>query len=122
MANPRGNPQNLKPMKKGEPSRNPSGKPKQLLTKDKVAAIVGKFCHMTRSQLQDIITAPGSSMIEIMIASIMVQAAKNGDYTRLNFLFDRSTVGKVKEEIEHTINSGYKLIMEDLQKIKADES
>lgn len=77
---------------------------------------------MTRSQLQDIVTAPSSSMIEIMIASIMVRAAKDGDYSRLNFLFDRSTVGKVKEEIEHTINTGYQLIMDDLQKIKADES
>lgn len=84
--------------KKGQ-SGNPSGKPKQLLTKDKVSSILGKFATMTRDQLQDVAADPKSSMIEIMIASIMVKAAKEGDYARLDFLLTRS-IGKVKDELE----------------------
>jgi hypothetical protein len=93
-------PQNkhLKHFPKGV-SGNPNGKPKQLLTKDKVSAILGRFATMTRDQLQDVATDPKSSMIEIMIASIMVKAAKEGDYARLDFLLTRS-IGKVKDELE----------------------
>jgi hypothetical protein len=93
-------PQNkhLKHFPKGV-SGNPNGKPKQLLTKDKVSSILGKFATMTRDQLQDVATDPKSSMIEIMIASIMVKAAKEGDYARLDFLLTRS-IGKVKDELE----------------------
>lgn len=105
-----------KRFKKGQ-SGNPSGKPKQLITKDQVSAIIGRFCHLTKDGLQAIVSNPNSSMIEIMVASIMVKAVKDGDYSRLNFLFDRSTVGKVKEEIEHTVKNGYDLIMEDLKKL-----
>ncbi len=93
-------PQNkhLKHFPKGE-SGNTNGKPKQLLTKDKVSAILGRFATMTRDQLQDVATDPKSSMIEIMIASIMVKAVKEGDYARLDFLLTRS-IGKVKDELE----------------------
>ncbi len=91
-------PQNkhLKPFVKGQ-SGNPSGKPKQLLTKDKVKGILGKFADMTRSQLQDIVTDPKSTMLEIIIAAIMVKAAKDGDYGRLSFILDRS-IGKIATE------------------------
>ena len=110
-------PQNkhLKPFKPGQ-SGNPSGKPKQLLTKDKVSSILGKFATMTREQLQAVVTDSKSTMIEIMIASVMVKAAKDGDYARLDFLLTRS-VGKVKEEIEQTIKN---VTDEDLENLPQD--
>lgn len=91
-------PQNkhLKPFKPGQ-SGNPSGKPKNLLTKDKVKAIVGKFANMTREELQSVVADPKSTMIEITVASIMVKAAKDGDYTRLDFILNRS-IGRVLDD------------------------
>ena len=97
-------------------SGNPSGKPKQLLTKDKVSSILGKFATMTQEQLQAVVTDKKSTMIEIMIASVMVKAAKDGDYARLDFLLTRS-VGKVKDEIEQTIRN---VTDEDLESIPQD--
>lgn len=83
--------------KKGQ-SGNPGGKPKQLLTKDTVYKHLSKFAHMSRVELQEkVINNPSATMLEIMIASVMVRAAKDGDYARLSFLLDRS-VGKVKDE------------------------
>lgn len=87
---------NLKPYTKGQ-SGNPSGKPKQLLTKDKVKGILGKFADMTRDELQNIVQDPKSTMLEIMVASIMVKAAKDGDFSRLNFILDRS-IGRAAAE------------------------
>lgn len=78
-------------------SGNKSGKPKQLLTKDKVKGVLGKFSDMTRDQIQDVITNPKSTMLEIMVASIIVKAAKDGDFSRLNFILDRS-IGRVAAE------------------------
>lgn len=99
MGNPNIKNYGFKPGKSG----NPSGKPKQLLTKDKVSSILGKFATMTRDQLQAVVSDSKSTMIEIMIASVMVRAAKDGDYARLDFLLSRS-VGKVKEEIAQTLS------------------
>jgi hypothetical protein len=60
--------------------------------------------------------SPKSTMIEIMIASVMSKAAKDGDYARLDFLLTRS-VGKVKEEIEQTVKN---IPHEDLEQIPRD--
>ena len=100
-------PQNkhLRPFKPGQ-SGNPGGKPKQLLTKEKVKGILGKFADMTRQQLQDIIQNPKSSMLEIMVASIMAKAAKDGDFSRMNFILDRSIGRVTSEDVESIVNSG----------------
>ena len=93
-------PQNkhLKPFKPGQ-SGNPSGKPRGLLTRSQVEALISKFSSLTRDQMQVVIQNPKSTMIEIMVASIMAKASKDGDYSRLQFLLERS-IGKVKEQLE----------------------
>lgn len=100
-------PQNkhLRPFKPGQ-SGNPGGRPKQLLTKEKVKGILGKFADMTRQQLQDIIKNPESSMLEIMVASIMAKAAKSGDFSRMNFILDRSIGRVTSEDVESIVNNG----------------
>ncbi len=98
MANKRPNTKNLKPFPKGT-SGNPSGKPKNLLTKDKVDSIIARFSFMNRQELQGVVQNEKTPMIEIMIASVMVKAAKDGDYSRLEAILNRS-VGKVKETKE----------------------
>ena len=80
-------------------SGNPGGKPKQLLTQDKVSSVLGKFCLMTRIELQEIVQSPKSTMLEVTVASILARAAKDGDYSRLEFLLSRS-IGKVTDKVE----------------------
>lgn len=90
-------PQNkhLKNFVKGQ-SGNPSGRPKGLLTRAKVEATLGRFSSLTRAQLQEVVQDPASTMLEIMVASVMARAAKDGDASRLAFLLDRS-IGKIKD-------------------------
>lgn len=89
------NPSPATRIKKGQ-VLNPGGRPKGLLTADTIKALMGRFCHLTKNQLADIIQGPDSTMLEIMVAAVMAKAAKDGDYSRLSFLLDR-TVGKVKD-------------------------
>lgn len=89
-------------------SGNPSGKPAipehlraiASLSQHEVTKVVSKFARMTRSELQAAVEDVAISMLELSIASIFAQAAKNGDFTRLAFLLDRA-IGKVPSvEIE----------------------
>jgi hypothetical protein len=114
MANPKGGPEHTR-WKPGQ-SGNASGKPKQLLTKDRVTSILGKFANMSRADLEAVMEDPKATMIEVMIASVMVKAVRDGDYGRLDFLLNRS-VGKVKEELEQTVRN---VTNEDLDKINRD--
>lgn len=77
-------------------SGNPGGKPAQLLTKDKVAGVLGKFSGMSGVQLNDVLKDPKSTMLELMVAAVMAKAVKEGDPHRLDFLLQRS-IGKVQD-------------------------
>jgi len=115
MANPNGKPPTQHQWKPGQ-SGNPSGKPKGLLTVDDVKAMMYRFWRMSADELLMFLQDPKAPMGELMIASVMARAVKDGDFSRLAFLLDRS-VGKVKEEIEQTVRS---ITDEDLDKIPRD--
>ena len=97
---------NLRPWPKGQ-SGNPGGKlklPEALrnirhLTPIELCKIVSKYARMKRKELQIAVEDQDTPMIDLAIASIFAQSAKNGDYQRLAFLLDR-TVGKVPDMIE----------------------
>ena len=61
----------------------------------------------TRTELQEVIDNPKSTMLEITVASVLVKAAQQGDASRLEQVLERA-VGKVvtvtenKTEIETT--------------------
>lgn len=108
-------PQNkyLKPFPKGV-SGNPSGRPKGYLTKAQVEAMFQKFSVKNREELQAVVEDKKSSMLEIMIASVMIKAAKDGDYQRVQFLLDRA-IGKVKDVVEQTnIDGGVKDLVDSV--------
>ena len=91
----------LKPWKPGQ-SGNPGGQPRvpdhlrgiSSLSQHEVTKVVSKYARMTRSELQAAAQSPDTPMLEVAIASIFAQSAKNGDYSRLAFLLDRA-IGKV---------------------------
>lgn len=96
MANPKGGPAE-KRFKPGQ-SGNPGGKPRGLLTRAQVEACMGTMASMSREELQEVISNKKSTMLQIMVASIMAQAAKLGDPNRMEFLLQR-TIGKVADNV-----------------------
>lgn len=90
--------EHLKPWKKGQ-SGNPSGKRKNLLTNSMVEAITQKMLLKNREELQEVISNPKATMLEINIASILIKGAKTGDQNKLESQLQRA-VGKVIDKVE----------------------
>lgn len=92
---------------KGRPPIPPELKAVKQLSPQSVRLLVSKFAAMSKEELAELLQKPDTPLIEITIGSIFAKAAKEGDYSRFNFLLDRS-VGKVKDEVD--INVGAKTI------------
>jgi hypothetical protein len=98
-----------RPFKPGE-SGNPGGRPKlpedvkqaKLMNRIELTRLVNRLVRMKRHELAELIKNPDASSMEIMIGTIIVKAAQQGDPTRLSFLLDR-LVGKVKNETDLTV-------------------
>lgn len=58
-----------------------------------------EFLTMSAQELSGVKQNPKSSMLELMIHSIVVNAVNRGDQQRMGFLMDR-LLGKVKDQIE----------------------
>jgi DNA-binding GntR family transcriptional regulator len=71
---------------------------------------------MKVKQLREFLTDDNAEVLEVMVASIMIKAIEQGDYTRLDGLLSRH-LGKVKDEIEQTIKT---VEDEDLDTIPRD--
>ena len=86
---------------------NPGGRPKlpeelkqfKELTSEEVKRLFAKYARMNREQVQSAVTDKDTPMFELVIASGLVKAVKEGDYTKLNFVLDR-TIGKVSEKTQ----------------------
>jgi hypothetical protein len=110
MAKKGGNPKNLKPPFPPGVSGNPSGRPKtppdileaRKLTQNELERIVNKFLYLDRAAIAELVKTPGTPMIELVVASILAQAAQKGDQQRLEFVLQRM-IGKVKDQIEVTL-------------------
>jgi hypothetical protein len=88
-------------------SGNPGGKVKvpedikeaRKLNQVELERIINKYLAMSRDEVKAAIGAPSTPMMELMVASIVAQAAQKGDHQRLDFVLNR-LVGKVKDQIE----------------------
>jgi hypothetical protein len=88
--------------KKGQ-SGNISGRPKGILTQDEVKAILGRFSRLTIGELETVMADKKTTALEMMVASVIMRAMKDGDCNRLEFLLQRSygKVANVNENINH---------------------
>lgn len=80
-------------------SGNPAGKPKGLLTRDQVEKLLATLWGLGTDGLQKVIENPKSTVGEVMTARVMAKCIEDGDYSRLDFLLNR-TIGKVKDQLE----------------------
>jgi hypothetical protein len=75
-------------------SGNKAGKPKNLLTQDRVKKLISDFSQLTIDELRKIKGDPKSTILEVAAASHLLNAPD--DTASFNFVLERS-IGKVKD-------------------------
>lgn len=71
----------------------------QLLGEDNARRLIQKLLDMPIGELRLLVADETTPALELLVAKVIERALREGDATRLNFLFDR-TVGKVTEKRE----------------------
>lgn len=107
MAKRGGNPKNLKPFKKGDPSPNPGGRPKMpedirkvaRMNRDDFSRFVHEYLQMNRAEIQESLQNPHATMLQLMVGGIVARASKDQDHNRANWLAEQ-VFGKLKDQIE----------------------
>lgn len=97
----RGKPENLKPWPKGQ-SGNVSGRPKGIYSRDEIQAVVSKMYRMKVAEVNDILSSPESTMLEIHVANIMIKGSDDGSFQSFDGLMNR-TIGKVQDKLQVTV-------------------
>lgn len=80
-------------------SGNVAGRPKGIVRKDEIQAVLGRFWLMDAKDIEAYLAKPGVTAGERLVASIVISAIKGGDATKAEWLLTRM-IGKVKEEVE----------------------
>lgn len=104
------------PWVKGQ-SGNPSGVPKALLTKTAVELVFQSLTKRTPEELEIIKANPATPALEVMIASIILRAIKDGDPMRLQFLLDRA-VGRIPPPV---LPDERAIVREEIQSLSDQE-
>lgn len=98
---------NLKPFPKGFSGYAGKGKshlPEELkgiraLSAFEVNRMIARYARMIMSSLLEKLEDPGTTVLELAIASIFQKSIQQGDFAKLSFLLDRC-IGKVQINIE----------------------
>jgi hypothetical protein len=91
--------------RKGQ-SGNKSGRPKDLLTRDKVKQVVSKYLDLPSDQIKILIEENKIPALDMIIVKMIDKGMEYGDCGRWNGLLDRC-VGRVKDELEVTTPKPY---------------
>lgn len=67
--------------------------------KKEIEVLISKYLNLPLAKLRVAATKPTTKSMDLMIIKIIIEAIKKGDFTRLNFLLDR-TIGKVKDTMD----------------------
>jgi hypothetical protein len=94
--------------KPGE-SGNPNGRPPlpddvrevKKLTQSELEKVLNDCLLLTKEQLEKICNDSESTMLQLLVAGIIIKGVQNGDSARFEFLLNR-LLGKMKDKIELT--------------------
>ena len=113
---------NLIPPKKGEPSRNPSGRPKlpeeiRAMKESSIEQLIVSYHKFAFTDLKELSSNPPVNLIEQGVRQTLSNFANSGEVDHIARLWDR-VLGKPMESIDVTskgesITSGEKLSPED---------
>lgn len=92
---------------------NPTGRPKmpeelrtvKQLSPQILRAIIDKLSSLPLSQIQAMRETGLLGILEETVISIWLRAVAEGDQARLNFILDRSRIGKVQDKIDLTVGT-----------------
>jgi hypothetical protein len=110
-------------MKPGENWANPNGRPKlspevkeiQKLTNEKLISLMNDLIGCDLPELKAKLSDPKATILKLMLGAVLKQALEKGDDKRIDFLLNRM-VGKPKEHIDISSESGIKVVIEDYSK------
>lgn len=110
---------------------NPNGRPRlpddvkaaRALTRNDLDRYLTKFLSMSKDELKQAQSNPNANMLELLIGSVVTHAVNKGDQSRLGFLLERlSSIGKVREQVEHSgPNGGPLQIQTAIQHLSIEE-
>lgn len=83
----------------GRPALPADLKEARALTRVDFERLINKFLFMGKSELEKVKASNESTAIELLISSIVLKAANDGDHLRTDFLLNR-LIGKVQEKLE----------------------
>lgn len=89
-----------------QPGNAGGGRPKSLLRRADVQAIIGRISKMSRNELQKLVDDMDAPILEVTLAGIYMKAASDSDASRMSFLLDRS-VGRVVDVVEMRSSDQY---------------
>jgi hypothetical protein len=123
------NPENIKPPKKGEPSRNPNGRPKGSPNRStllkKWLALKIKFPNRNDENGEKVFDELKEDLpitLEDAITLALIQKAQGGDVAAIKEVFD-SLHGKISDKTELTGKDGGEIVTTfKVIKPKADDS
>jgi hypothetical protein len=58
---------------------------------------------MKPTEIIQMVASGQMNMLESAVASVWCKAIQEGDQSKLNFILDRSRIGKVKEVVDHNL-------------------
>jgi hypothetical protein len=85
----------------GMPATAPDIKEIRKLNQAEAVRLLNKFNSWSMDELVAFCKDGSNTVLEMMVARIMIKGIKDGTPTNLNFLFDR-LIGKVKDQVEHS--------------------
>jgi len=118
---------------------NPHGRPKlpadlqpiRQLSPGILKAMIDKLAELPLQQIIDLRDGGHLSMLEHSIVAVWIKAVVDGDHSRLNFILDRSRVGKVQDKLDITVGpktvyrttmTGDGRLLQDLLKPEIEEA
>jgi hypothetical protein len=90
---------------------NPLGRPKappeiqklRQLSPRVLKDMIDKLADLPLSQIMELKESGHLTLLEESVISIWLKAYTEGDHSKLNFILDRSRIGKVKDKIDVTV-------------------